>query len=321
MKRFCLYFLLFCLVFLVVIPSQAQLDSLFTECSIVLKTETGAIFGTLTTPTNNPSKMPIVLFIAGSGPTDRNGNSIIGIKTNTTLQLAHVLAQNGIASVRYDKRGIGESSAAGKSEIKLRFDNYVQDAKDWVTLLRRDARYSSLVVVGHSEGSLIGMISSGNADKFISIAGAGEPAGVILKKQLKQLPVDQYAEAQKSIDTLQMGDTLRHKTSHYNLVSLFRPSVQPYLISWFKYDPKVEIKKLSIPVLILQGKLDLQVSESDAQSLHDAQPKSKLVLIDNMNHVLKDVTDDKSENAKAYTNPYLPVDTTLVKSVIEFIRQ
>jgi len=60
------------------------------------------------------------------------------------------------------------------------------------------------------------------------------------------------------------------------LMSLFRPSVQPYMISWFKYDPAAEIANLEVPVLILQGTTDLQVPVEDAQLLAKAKPDAKL---------------------------------------------
>lgn len=307
------------LLFLLMIPGLGVFaqDSSYTETPITLATTTGKVYGTLTLPRTGKNA-PVVLFIAGSGPTDRNGNSTVGLRTNCTLQLAHALAASGIASVRYDKRGIAESAAAGESEANLRFDSYVSDAKAWLELLKKDSRFSKIMVAGHSEGSLIGMIAAkGFADKFISIAGAGEPADIILKTQLKKLPADLYHEAARSIDSLKAGHEI--KNVNPNLAMLFRPSVQPYLISWFRYDPQAEIRKLTIPVLLLQGTKDLQITVADAQNLKKAQPKSELVIVENMNHVLKDIPGGQTENMQSYTNPDLPVDTTLIKTILDFI--
>ncbi len=299
-------------------PSAQMRNDLFTEQPVFLETGTGKIYGTLTLPKTN-AKTPLVLFIAGSGPTDRNGNSNMGLKTNCTLQMAQALAKAGIASVRYDKRGVGESRSAIKSEIDGRFDNHINDAKGWLELLKKDNRFSKIIITGHSEGSLIGMIAARNlADRFISIAGAGESAAMVLKTQFKQrLPPTLYPLAVACIDSLSSGHEVKEVPP--DLSSFFRPSVQPYLISWFRYNPQTEIGKLKIPILLLQGTKDLQIKVANAQHLKNAQPESKLIIIDKMNHVLKDIPGDQTENMQSYGNPDLPVDTTLIKAMIDFI--
>src|SRR5690242_845614 len=93
----------------------AENDTTFTETTVVLHTATGDIAGTLTVPNNQQGKLPVALLIAGSGPTDRNGNSPM-MKNESLKMLAYGLAANHIATLRFDKRGIGESKAAFKSE-------------------------------------------------------------------------------------------------------------------------------------------------------------------------------------------------------------
>lgn len=159
--------------------------------------------------------------------------------------------------------------------------------------------------------------ANGLADQFISIAGAGEPADQVLKKQLANLPDSLRKEAYSGLDSLKNGH-LVHQVSP-QLFALLRPSVQPYLASWLQYDPQAAIKKLKIPALIVQGTKDMQLSVADAQNLKKAQPKSELVIIENMNHVLKDISGGQQENMRSYARPDLPVDTTLVKTMIDFI--
>jgi len=125
--------------------------------------------------------------------------------------------------------------------------------------------------------------------------------------------------AYKIIDSLAKGKAVGHVD--ITLYSLFRPSVQPYLISWIKHKPQADIKKLSIPVLILQGTSDLQVDTTDAMELHNADPGSELVLIKGMNHVLKDVGNDKDANIKSYSDPSLPIDKELLKDIAKFINK
>lgn len=300
---------------------QGKSDLNFTESGIVLKTPTGDICGTLAIP-EHPKRTPVVIIIAGSGPTDRDANSTLGIKTNSYKMLAAGLAKNGISSLRFDKRGIGESKASVTNEIDLRFDTYINDVIGWIALLKQDKRFSGIIILGHSEGSLIGMIAAekGEVSKFISFAGAGRPIDLVLKEQLqKQLPPDLMEESNKIIDSLKAGFTV----SKVNpvLLSLYRPSVQPYMISWLKYDPAREISKLKIPVLIIQGKTDIQVSTEDARLLSTAKPDAQLLLIDNMNHIMKESDSDLQKNYATYRNPDLPLKSGLVDEIAGFIKK
>jgi uncharacterized protein len=293
-------------------------DSSFKETSIVLHTGTGDIFGTLALPTTS-RKVPVVLIIAGSGPTDRNGNNAM-MKNESLRMLAYALAGSDIASVRFDKRGIGESSKAFKTEADLRFDDYINDVKAWIFLLRTDKHFSNVVVVGHSEGSLIGMIAAnGLADGFISIAGAGKSADKLIKEQLQNQPENVKELCFPILDSLVAGKTV--KDIDPMLYSLFRPSVQPYMISWFQYDPQIEIQKLKIPVLVAQGTNDIQVSVQDAQQLMKANPKAILLLIANMNHIFKMVKGDRKENLATYNDPLIPVSNELVSGIVDFIKK
>ena len=308
--------LLFINIVLMAAPNR---DTSFTESAIVLHTATGDIAGTLTIPGEQSGKMPVALIIAGSGPTDRNGNNPM-MKNESLKKLAYGLAANNIASLRFDKRGIGASRSAGKSEADLRFEDYVNDAKGWIELLKKDDRFSKVIVTGHSEGSLIGMIAALNvAHSFVSIAGAGKSADKILKEQLAAQPAQVKDPSFPIIDSLAMGKTVESVPPI--LTALFRPSVQPYMISWFHYDPQTEIKKLTIPVLVIQGTNDLQVTVDDAKLLVKANMHAQLLLIQNMNHIFRIVEGDKKENLATYITPELPISDELVKSIAQFIRK
>lgn len=300
-----------------IFAEQSQLLLPYKEEVIILKTPTGEIHGTLTLPTGN-DKTPVALIIAGSGPTDRNGNSQFMLNNSLKL-LAEGLVENKIASVRYDKRGVGESKNAAITEESLRFEHYTDDVTAWIQLLKEKNRFSKIIIIGHSEGSLIGMVAAENADKFISIAGTGLPADEILKEQLKKQPQSVLEMSEPIIDSLKKGIIVQNVNPMLN--SLFRPSVQPYLISWFKYNPQEKIKKIKIPILIVQGTKDIQVSTGNAELLHKANPDSKLVIIENMNHVLKDVTGDEQENLATYNNKDIPVNNRLLKEISSFIQK
>ncbi len=296
--------------------ARAQEIPVFKEEDVVLETKNGKLSGTLCVPQNIDVKA-VVLIIAGSGPTDRNGNSMM-TKNNSLQMLARQLTGSGIASLRYDKRGIAASAAAGMKEEDLRFEQLVQDASDWLAWLKNSKRFPSFYILGHSEGSLIGMLASEGANGFISLAGPGEPAGTTLRRQLSAQPKMIKDEAFSILDSLDAGLTV-HKTSPL-LASLFRPSVQPYLISWMKYDPTKIIASLKIPVCIIQGTTDIQVEEEDARKLSAAQPSAKLIIIDGMNHVLKTAPANRAENMKTYNNPDLPIADKLVQEISSFIQ-
>jgi uncharacterized protein len=291
---------------------------------LVLNTPTGKLSGTLELPIGS-GPFPVALMIAGSGPTDRDGNNASGLQTNAYKLLAEGLAKNNIASLRFDKRGIGKSSSAASSESDLRFETYVNDAVSWLGLLGKDPRFSKRFVIGQSEGSLVGMLAAQQAEiaGFVSIAGAGRPIDQILLEQLKpQLSSDQLEECRRIMDELKAGRTVANpaeKLPAQLTNALFRPSVQPYLISWFKYDPALEIAKLKFPSLIIQGTTDIQIGIYDAERLASAISQ-KPVLIDGMNHVFKNATLEPASQNSTYTNPDLPLVPKLFEVILKFIK-
>jgi pimeloyl-ACP methyl ester carboxylesterase len=294
----------------------------YSQEPIVLKTGTGEIKGTLILP-ENKKNIPLVLIISGSGPTDRNGNSSYGGDNNSLKFLAEELSKNGIASVRFDKRGIAESADAVREEGEMRFENYVNDVKEWITLLAKGKNYSKIIIAGHSEGSLIGMVASVENKKvnaFVSIAGAGRPADEIIKEQMAKYPEKVKDIIFPMIDKIKKGDTIQNVPPM--LSAMFRPGIQPYMTSWFKYEPQAEIKKLKIPILIVQGSTDIQVTETDADLLSKAKPLAEKKIIKNMNHVLKDCdTKDKDVQIPIYSNPELPLNKDFVSEVMSFIKK
>jgi uncharacterized protein len=303
-------------------PGAASEQQAHVSEDAVLETPAGKLYGTLELPVTARAPYPVVLIISGSGPTDRDGNSAVIPGSNNSLRyLAEGLAAQGIASLRFDKRGVARSAGAAATEAELRFDTYIGDAVLWGQRLRGDKRFSSLIVAGHSEGSLIGMVAAQTlaAEGYVSIAGAGRPAGQIITEQLKgQFSPELLAKSDAIIKSLEEGKTVADVPNE--LAMLYRPSVQPYVISWFKYDPAKEIAKLSVPVLITQGAHDLQVSVGDAKLLAAAKPTARLLIVEGMNHVLKDVPADPKQQAGSYSDPSLPVAPKLLAEMSDFVK-
>ncbi|RSZ55891.1 alpha/beta hydrolase [Massilia atriviolacea] len=291
-----------------------------TEQAITLRTATGSLAGTLSLP-KGTKPVPVALMIAGSGPTDRDGNAP-GVKNDSLRLLAQGLADAGVASVRFDKRGIAASAAAGARESDLRFETYVDDATAWLAMLKADKRFSTVNVVGHSEGALIGMLAAkaGDAKAYVSIAGVARGASALLREQLAPaLPPPLAKDSERILAQLEAGREVADVPPA--LATLYRPSVQPYLISWFKYRPSAVIEELTMPVLLVQGSTDLQVPLGEAELLHKAKPAAQLLVVQGMNHVLKEAPPDKARQTGTYTDPKFPLAPALVPAVAGFLNK
>ena len=271
--------------------------------------------GTLLSP-KGENQPPLAILIAGSGPTDRDGNQAL-FKNNSLKYLAEGLAQKGIATFRYDKRVIAQINKATVQEEKMTFEDEVNDALLVVNHFKD--KYKKIILIGHSEGALIGLLVAQKVvvSKFVSISGAGNSSATLIEEQIGKNAPQLKEESQKIISQLRKGELVENISPY--LAPVFRKSVQPYLISWFKYEPTKEIAKLQIPILIAQGTNDLQVEDKEAQLLKEAQPKAQLLLIEGMNHVLKKVK-TLEENQQSYLNPDLPIPEELVEGIASFIK-
>jgi alpha/beta superfamily hydrolase len=286
------------------------------EKTVSVENKQGKLEGTLLYP--KKKNIPVVLIIAGSGATDRNGNQGM-MKSDAYKLLAEGLADQGIASLRYDKQGIGESAGAAKEEKDLVFQDMVNDAGLFVDYLSEQKRFSEIILIGHSEGALVAKLLAQQKDvsKVVSVAGAGRPIGKILVEQITQQSEELGEKTADIIDQLLKGEEVEDVPQ--DLMALFRPSILPYLKSWLLLDPVDEVKKIDVPVCVVQGTTDLQVKEKDAQMLADAKENMQLVVIEGMNHVLKDAPEDRQENIMTYMNPKLPLSEGLVEQLSAFI--
>ena len=271
--------------------------------------------GTLLSP-KGENQPPLAILIAGSGPTDRDGNQA-QLKNNSLKYLAEGLAQKGIATFRYDKRVIAQINNATVQEEKMTFEDEVNDALLVVNHFKD--KYKKIILIGHYEGALIGLLVAQKVvvSKFVSISGAGNSSATLIEEQIGKNAPQLKEESQKIISQLRKGELVENISPY--LAPVFRKSVQPYLISWFKYEPAKEIAKLQIPILIVQGTNDLQVEDKEVQLLKEAQPKAQLLLIEGMNHVLKKVK-TLEENQQSYLNPDLPIPGELVEGIASFIK-
>lgn len=306
---------LLALLFFISLYSQSQEKKFNTE-SVEIDS---MIKGTLFTPKKITKKTKLVILIAGSGPTNRSGNQFGGL-TNNLKFLSEDLVNKNIAVFSFDKRVIAQIRKGIINDNSMTFDDMITDTENVVNYFKKNKNFKKIIIAGHSEGSLIGMIvtKKTKADGFISLAGAGRPIYEVLEEQLlKQLPYFSK-EIKQNIQNYKEGKTFEYKSKDATMMGTFKPSIQPYFISWSKWIPTVEIKKLQIPVLIINGTKDLQVPESDARLLKDAFPKAKIEIIENMNHLFKE-TPTEAENLKSYNDGTIPVMPILSEKMAEFI--
>ncbi|PSG86284.1 alpha/beta hydrolase family protein [Aurantibacter aestuarii] len=274
------------------------------------------INGTLLLP-NGVAKPNLAIIIAGSGPTDRDGNQNF-LKTNNLKKLAVGLTKQDIATFRYDKR-IVKQIRKGNVDKNMMFDDFVTDAISVVEYFRNSDAYNRIYIIGHSQGSLVGLLAARDrADGFISLAGAGQSIDMVITEQVIKTAPMFKDDTIRIFDVLKEGKTT--KDYPIALSSIFNLDVQPFIRNWMKYNPQTEIAKLEMPILIINGTKDLQVSEAEAKLLHEAAKSSTLKIIENMNHVLVTIEGDDLENSKSYNESGRKLAEGLLNELTQFIK-
>ncbi|WP_298236891.1 alpha/beta hydrolase [uncultured Algibacter sp.] len=273
------------------------------------------IEGTLLLPSNK-TNTPLAIIIGGSGPTDRNGNQNFQ-KNNSLKKLAEALSIEGIATFRYDKRVVKQIKQ-GIIDKDIMFDDFIDDAISTSNYFKKQRLFNKIYIVGHSQGSLVGMVAAKNrADGFISIAGAGQSIDNVIIEQIN-LTAPQFNEETKRIfAALKKGRTV--KDYPQALTSIFKEDIQGFMRNWIQYKPTEIITELKIPILIINGDKDLQVSVEEANTLKKAAPKAKLMIVKNMNHVLVPIAGDNLDNSKSYNQPNREISEELIEHISKFI--
>lgn len=301
------------------LASLASAESL----SVILPSQPAPLYGTLLTP-DGPIQATAVI-LPGSGPTDRDGDSLnngtpLQVRAASYRLLAGSLARQGIATLRIDKRGVGQSQAALTSEADLTFDDYIADAKAWAAEAARLTGRPCVWLIGHSEGALVALGATREPDDHICglvlLAPAGRPAAAVLAEQLSGLPEPLRTQALAGVADLAAG---RQTAVVPGLESLLRASVQPYLISWLTLDPAALAQAYRGPMMVARGTTDLQVSTADLDALAAARPDATVAVFEGVNHVLKVAPADQAGNLAAYADPALPLAPGVAQAVAAFL--
>lgn len=300
-------------------PVELPVPAGVAEEQFVFRRAGVALDGTLARPRNHEGAIPVVLIVAGSGPTDRNANGPL-LNSNAYALLAWGLAEAGFASVRYDKRGIGASQrAAGAGDpTTLTTDDYVADVVEGANVLAADPRFARVVLLGHSEG----------AGHVLQAANRGAPATAVVLvapqgRKLAALLHDQFARLTDSATLVRIDSAFARYVRGDDpgdvppiASPIMVPTYRRFMQSFAAYDPEAEVRQLRLPLLIVQGTMDIQVSMQDAERLMAAQPSATLARIQGANHVLKTVdTTDPTVQMASYRDP----NTSLAPGVMEAI--
>ena len=297
------------------------------ELPFAFQSGTLTLPGTLTMPANYSSRMPVALIVAGSGLTDRNGNFAGPLRaqynSNLYAILAWQLADAGIASARYDKRVLGENLQ--KIDVaQTSIDDFIADVIAGARKLVADRRFSKVILIGHSEGAELVLQAANRgapASGIVMLSGAGRPIMTVMREQLsKQLPPEELVKWDSASARYLRGED--PGDVHPGLRSLLLPVNRKFMQTWVKYDPAVEIARAKVPVLIVQGARDIQVSEADARALQAAQPGAKLIVIPAANHVFRAAaSDDRMAQLRLYADPTIPIVPELTPAIADWIKR
>ncbi|XUU60461.1 alpha/beta hydrolase [Erythrobacter sp. HA6-11] len=302
------------------VPATASAE----ELSVTHNGLAGPLKGTFLQ--SDASNAPAVLIIPGSGPTDRDGNSPLGINAASYRLLAEGLAEAGISNLRVDKRGMFGSSAAIDNPNNVTFDGYIADTLAWAKTLAKHADQDCVWLLGHSEGGVVALATvATSTDRICGVilaASPGRPVGDLLREQLRANPANAplLGQAEAAISALEAGEDYGATNLHPALIPLFGAQIQGFLKSFMAYDPAELAAGYSGPLLILQPDEDIQVAMADGEALHEAQPQSKLAILEGVNHVLKSVpAGDRAANLQTYANPDLPLADGVIQTIASFI--
>lgn len=303
-----------------------------------------SLAGTLTLPISTGTKPPVVILISGSGPQDRN-ESFAGHKP--FLVLADHLTRKGIAVLRYDDRGYGESTGNFSEGTTADFASDVLSAIVYLKG-RTDIDVNNIGLIGHSEGAIIApMVANQSKDVafIVMLAGTGTSGKQVSFNQSvdgRNFPVadEKLFEAyiQDAIDIAasnkETSEVIKELTAYYQnsqlLASLLPPTVNKdefienlvstrtttWIRYFYNYNHVSEISKIKIPALALYGSKDTQVPPKyHLQPVKDALAASKskdyeVVLLDGLNHLFQ-------ESKTGLVSEYSQIEHTFSNGALE----
>src|SRR5215831_11714463 len=311
-------------------PAQTK----FTDREVTFAGGGGlTLHGTLTLPVGVKGKVPGVLLLPGSGPSDRNGNQPPALITDLLKQIAERLAADGYGSLRFDKRAAHVNANTFPKDVSamndfFSWDNFVGDARAGLIFLQAQSEINpkQTVLAGHSEGAIIAIQAAHDlqgqpnaAAALILLSSPGRPLGMLVTEQvsasLKRSNVT--GEAAKPYDDYlarAIDQVIKQGTAPPNppqgLGPLFSPSALKLLQVEFAFDPVKVLSAYTGPVLVIQGEKDIQISATRDFPLLQAALRErkhgtyKGVVILSASHNLKHVENENRESG--FAGPVAP---------------
>lgn len=288
--------------------------------AVTIAGPTGPLAGTYLAPAAGG---PVLVIIPGSGPTDRNGNSPLGVAGGAYQRLAEALATGGVGSIRIDKRGMFGSAAAAADPNAVRLTDYAEDVRAWAAEARGRAGAPCAWLLGHSEGGLVAILAAQDSPDvcgLVLLAAPGRPLQQVLREQLAANPANAaiLPQVDRIIASLEAGEAPDLTGVHPGVAMLFNPALNTFFVSLFSHDPAVELARYPGPVLVVQGETDIQVTVADAERLAGARGLEP-VIIPGMNHVLRDAPADRAANAATYGLTDAPLSAGLADAIAGFV--
>lgn len=318
--------------------SPAKILTGVREIPVSIPTPTGSLAGSLTEPLHfaPAAKLPAALIIAGSGPTDRNGNNPLeNPERYLYLRLAAYLSRNGVVVLRYDKRGIAGSAKAAAPKS---FEQFALDVGSAVELLARQPNVDPrrITLIGHSEGSALAFWDAATdkrVSRIVSLEGMGRTGAQVLTWQLteavERVPAALQAQAQANLRTqetvvglISAGKPVPPAMVEGNPLLISLASQAPIARGFLNLNPIDYARRVRVPTLIVQGGKDIQVTpDLDARPLYQAVPSSvsrRLAVFPDMIHLLYDVSDPAGP-ANYLVPANAPLDTGMERAVLDWV--
>ena len=289
-----------------------------------------SLAGTISKPANATGKLPAVILLSGSDPTDRDEN-VFGIPIFG--QMADTLADAGFLVLRYDKRGVGQSG--GRTEA-ARLEHFAEDARAAVKAMseRKDVDRKRLALIGHGEGGWLALMVA--KDNRVSAVGLVSTVAVTGRElnlyqvthglerstrsdSERQATIDLQKQIQQAVvtglgwDRINVTEAVRHQAD------------TPYFQSFLTFDPAKLIRDVPQPLLIVQGERDPQLPPGNAEKLESlAKTRKKpapvkVVKIPGVNHLLVPANTGEADEYGRLTDRR--VSPAVTSELISWLRQ
>lgn len=268
-----------------------------------------------------------IVIVPGAGQIDRDGNSGAALESDSYRMLAEGLAHAGFSTLRIDKRGSFGSRNAIAIPEDVSIASQAADLGLWQQALAERAGTRCVWIAGHNEGGLVALLAANGEVKpcgLLLLATPGRPIRELMIEKSMTDPLDapSLAETDRILSDLRKRKADDPKMFEAALLQMIKsPIINPvgerHLVDLLGYDPAEIARKVTLPVLILRGDRDVQVTLVDSKLLASVMPQASVVELSGMTHMLKQ--DVPGVRFATYRNPKLPLAPEIVPTIADFI--